>query len=66
MISIVLPDLRGGGAERVMLDLAHEFSRLDQNVEFVLMQAIGEFLPVAQREFKVFDLGAPRTRGVPA
>ena len=39
MISILLPNLRGGGAERVMLGLAREFSKLGQNVEFVLMQA---------------------------
>ena len=66
MISILLPDLRGGGAERVMLDLAHEFLRLGQDVEFVLMQAEGDFLPAAQLEFPVADLVAPRTRGVPA
>ena len=65
MISILLPDLRGGGAERVMLDLANEFSSLGQHVEFVLMQATGDFLPIAQRDFQVFDLNAPRTRGVP-
>ena len=65
-ISLLLPDLRGGGAERVMLDIAREFSRLGQDVEFVLMRAEGEFLPTAQLEFPVVDLVAPRTRGVPA
>jgi glycosyltransferase involved in cell wall biosynthesis len=64
-ISILLPDLRGGGAERVSLDLAREFSRLGQDVEFVLMRAEGEFLPTAQLEFSVVDLVAPRMRGVP-
>lgn len=66
LISIVLPDLRGGGAERVMLDLAHEFSGLDIDIDFVLMKAIGDFLPEAQREFQVLNLGTPRTRGVPS
>ena len=65
MISILLPDLRGGGAERVMLDLAREFSRLEQDVEFVLMRAEGEFLPTAQLEFSVVDLVVQKTRGVP-
>ena len=65
-ISILLPDLNGGGAERVMLDLAREFSRFEQDVEFVLMRAEGEFLPTAQLEFTVVDLVAPRMRGVPA
>lgn len=65
-IIILLPDLRGGGAERVMLDLAKEFSYFGQQAELVLMQATGDFLPIAQRDFQVFDLNAVRTRGVPA
>lgn len=65
-ISILLPDLRGGGAERVMIDLAHEFSNLGQDIEFVLMQTTGDFMPVAQRKFQIFDLGVPRTREVPS
>ena len=64
MISILLPDLRGGGAERVMLDLAREFARLGHEVEFALMQAIGDFLPEAQRDFRVIDLSVAKTRGV--
>lgn len=63
-ISILLPDLRGGGAERVMIDLAREFARLGQTVEFALMQATGDFLPEAQRNFSVFDLATSRTRRV--
>lgn len=64
MISLLLPDLRGGGAERVMLDLAREFARLGQTVEFVVMEATGEFLPEVQREFTVVDLATPRARHV--
>lgn len=63
-ISILLPDLRGGGAERVMVDLAREFTRLGQTVEFILMRATGDFLPEAQRDFAVFDLATPRARNV--
>ena len=51
VILILLPDLRGGGAERVMLDLASEFARAGYQVEFVLMQARGEFLEEAQKSF---------------
>lgn len=65
MISLLLPDLRGGGAERVMVDLAREFARLGHTVEFVLMQATGDFLPEAERDFAVVDLAAPRTRNMP-
>lgn len=63
--SILLPDLRGGGAERVMLDLAREFARVGHKVEFALMQAVGEFLPEAKQDFSVVDLAAPRTRQLP-
>lgn len=61
-IAIFLPDLRGGGAERVNLDLAREFVRRGHTVEFVLMRARGDFLPEAQREFAVVDLAAERVR----
>ena len=64
MIAILLPDLRGGGAERVMLDLAQEFARRGHRVEFVLMQAIGDFLPEAQKSFTIVDLATTRTRFV--
>jgi glycosyltransferase involved in cell wall biosynthesis len=65
MISILLPDLRGGGAERVNLDLAHEFARAGHEVEFVLMQARGELLEEAKASFPVVDLATPRARSLP-
>lgn len=64
-VSILLPDLRGGGAERVNLDLAHEFVRQGHRVEFVLMQARGDFLAEAQAAFSVVDLNCPRVRSLP-
>ena len=72
MISILLPDLRGGGAERVNLDLAQEFARAGHDVEFVLMQARGELLEEAGASFSVVDLAIPapahclRARPLPA
>ena len=65
MISILLPDLRGGGAERVSVDLARSFAARGHQVEFVLMSAMGDFLAETRREFSVVDLGADRTRDVP-
>lgn len=65
MISILLPDLRGGGAERVMLDLAREFARAGHEVEFVLMRARGELLEEARESFSVVDLATPRARALP-
>lgn len=63
-ISIFLPDLRGGGVERIRLVLAREFVRRGHTVEFVLMQAKGDLLPEAQREFALVDLATPRARNV--
>jgi glycosyltransferase involved in cell wall biosynthesis len=63
-VAILLPDLRGGGAERVMVDLAREFARLGHTVEFVLMKATGDFLPETQHEFTLVDLATPRARNV--
>ncbi len=64
-IAILLPDLRGGGAERVMVDLAREFARLGHRVEFVLVRAEGEFLHEAQRNLSVVALGVNKFRAVP-
>ena len=64
-ICILLPNLVGGGAERVNLDLAYEFARAGHDVEFVLMQARGELLEEAQSAFSVIDLATPRVRSLP-
>lgn len=61
-ISIVLPDLRGGGAERVNLDLAKGFRDRGFAIEFVLRNAIGELLEEAGSLGSIVDLKAPRVR----
>lgn len=65
MISILLPHLRIGGAERVNLNLAYEFKRKGLRVEIVLVQAEGELLSEAQRNFKVINLKCQRLRSLP-
>ena len=64
-VAILLPDLRGGGAERVNLDLAQELARAGHDVEFVLMRARGELLEEARAHFSVVDLATPRIRSLP-
>jgi glycosyltransferase involved in cell wall biosynthesis len=59
---MLLPDLRGGGAERVNLDLAHEFARAGHHVEFILRQARGELINEARASFEIVDLGCSRVR----
>lgn len=65
LVSILLPDLGAGGAERVSIDLARQFVLAGYEVEFVLMRAEGQFLYEAKRQFSVVDLGVDRVRGVP-
>ncbi|WP_133481483.1 glycosyltransferase, partial [Halomonas ventosae] len=64
-ISILLPDLRGGGVERIRIVLAHEFAILGHDVEFVLMQARGKLLKEAKYSFSVANLAIPRARALP-
>jgi len=64
-IGIVLPDLRGGGVERIRLVLAREFANAGHDVEFVLMRLSGDLLAEAGAEFPIHDLRAVRVREVP-
>ncbi|WP_432448647.1 glycosyltransferase [Aliiroseovarius marinus] len=62
-IGFVLPDLRGGGAERVMVTLAREFAALGYRPHFLLAKAQGELLhEVRAARYGVSDLGADRLR----
>jgi glycosyltransferase involved in cell wall biosynthesis len=64
LISMLLPDFRGGGMERVSLDLAQVFNSAGHEVEFVLMTAKGDFLSEARREYSVINLRVEKTRYV--
>lgn len=62
--ALVLPDLKGGGAERRMLTLATRLQAKGYQVEFVLMQQQGELLADVPDVIPVACLHAPRTRHV--
>lgn len=64
-IAIFIPDLRGGGAERVSINLADAFTALGHRTEFVLMRAEGDFLQEAEERFSVVSLGITRVRHIP-
>ena len=57
-ISIVLPNLGGGGAERLHIDLANEWIDKGHNVDFFLMKKYGELLPILPEKANVFDINA--------
>ena len=63
-IAILLPDLRGGGAERVAINLANVYVDRGFSVDIVLMSAIGEFMPLVRPEIRFIDLKVKRMRSV--
>ena len=65
-VAVLLPDLRGGGTERVRLILVREFVRRGLSVDVVLMRLRGELLEELPETVNVVDLGSPRMRFVPA
>ena len=62
-ISILMPHLGGGGAERVAVNLANSFSQRGYKVDMVLLSATGQFLAELLPEIRVVDLKAKRLRG---
>jgi len=61
-LSVVLPSLSLGGAERMHIDLAGEWLRLGHEVDFVLFRKEGDLLGVVPAGARVTDLGADRFR----
>lgn len=64
-IAILLPNLVGGGVERIRLVLASEFISLGHDVEFILMQEDGELLEEAKKIYKVTALNSSRIFKLP-
>lgn len=60
-ISVFLPSLDGGGAERVFTELCGEFAALGYAVDLVLASARGPYLAEVSSRVRVVDLGV---RGV--
>jgi glycosyltransferase involved in cell wall biosynthesis len=61
-IAIVLPDLRGGGAERMHLSLARDWMAHGFEVDFVLLRANGQLLEIVPKMAQVIDLEVLRFR----
>ena len=64
-IAFLLSSLKFGGAERVALNLAHALKGQGYEIDFVLMQAEGELLDEAARNFNTVDLHCSRTWKLP-
>ena len=59
-LALYLPSLRGGGAERVMLNLARGFSEKGLKTDLVLAKAEGPLLVKVPLNVRVVDLGKKR------
>ena len=63
-LAFLLPDLRGGGAERVAVNLIRGFVERGHEVDLVVMQREGELLALLPHSVRIFDLKAKRIRNV--
>lgn len=63
-VAILLPDLQGGGAERVCINLANAFVGRGWKVDMVLMRAHGELMTLLDSRVRTVDFQAGRVRNV--
>lgn len=61
-VAIILPDLRGGGVERLSILLAQEFIERGFGVDFVLLRREGELVTEVPMAAGIVDLHARRFR----
>jgi glycosyltransferase involved in cell wall biosynthesis len=62
--AFLLPDMRGGGAERVALTLMRDFVGRGYSVDLIVMRARGELLALLPVQVRVIDLNAQRVRNL--
>lgn len=60
LLTIFLPSLQGGGAERVMVTLANAFAERGYRVDIVLAKAEGPYLNEVAKSVRVVDLDCSR------
>jgi len=63
-IAILLPNLCGGGAERVYVYLANDWISRGFSVEFILMHRQGELLPLLGSGITVTELYSQNIRSL--
>jgi glycosyltransferase involved in cell wall biosynthesis len=60
-VAIFLPDLRGGGAERTVVNLLKEWAGRGPSMDLVLVRAAGIYLSEVPGSVRVIDLGKKRS-----
>jgi len=63
-LAFLLPDMKGGGAERVALTLIRAFVERGHAVDLLLMDAGGDLLQLVPKPVRVINLKASRVRSV--
>lgn len=61
-VAFLLPDMRGGGAERLTIDLMAGMLARGHAVDLVLQRTTGEFLALVPQGVRLVGLDAPRIR----
>ena len=61
-IVVVLPNLVGGGAERLAIYLAHDWLERGFSVEFILMESKGDLLTLLDERVSLVDLKSKKIR----
>jgi glycosyltransferase involved in cell wall biosynthesis len=61
-LALILPDMRGGGAEQVALRQMQHFVARGFDVDLLLMRAEGELLDLVPPSVRIIDLQASRVR----
>lgn len=61
-ISIIVPNLTGGGAEKVAINLANYYSTLGHQVDLVLFRKYGIYLNLLSDKVSIIDLNVSKAR----
>ncbi|MCP4137367.1 MAG: glycosyltransferase [bacterium] len=61
-ILFTLPDLYGGGAQKVIINIIRNLDREKYNIKLLLINPVGDFLDLVPEHVKMVDLGIKRTR----
>jgi glycosyltransferase involved in cell wall biosynthesis len=59
-LTFFIPDLKGGGAQRMIINMANEFAAQGHKVDLVLVQNNGKYHELVSKKVNVIDLGKTR------
>ena len=60
-LTVILPDLRAGGAQKVMLNIISEINR-NININLILLDKIGEYVDIIPKNISIHNLSKKSRR----